>query len=258
MNLCAGRYAFVLVALTFISTSGPRLLAAAVPPDLAGLLSPALSKANRVIRIRQSPDATSVQIASLNAKQAAALQRLKGSILGRRAVAVLVVNDVVNDSVSGGYDVDGTIVLPQRRFYNLAARRDATAARSAYSKTLGEIAKTDYNDEFTHPVRQKKKDEKSALIQLRENVSHINRLVAPPSQKIVLHTFNPKVAAWNPGQTRKVLGRIIDLRMRAETYSYPDSSDTDNGGDYVSCTVYMHWIAEIPSRSAKVAIRAVG
>ena len=167
MSLSAGRYVLVLVAWTFIGVGSSRSLAAAVSTDLAGILAPALSQANDVIRLRQPPDATGVQINALALKQATALQRLKGAILGRTAVVEFVVKNVVNDTISGGYDVEGTVVLPQPPFYNRAAQRDLAAAHSAYAKTLREIAKTDYNDEFTHPLRQKKKDEKAALAPIR-------------------------------------------------------------------------------------------
>ena len=263
MSLSAGRYVLVLVAWTFIGVGSSRSLAAAVSTDLAGILAPALSQANDVIRLRQPPDATGVQINALALKQATALQRLKGAILGRTAVVEFVVKNVVNDTMSGGYDVEGTVVLPQPPFYNRAAQRDLAAAHSAYAKTLREIAKTDYNDEFTHPSRQKKKDEKAALAQLQATVGHIDQLVAPPAPRIVLHTSDPRVVAWKPGQTRTVRGRIISLRVRAETYSditssniYPDSSDTASGGDYVACTIFMHWTAEIHSHAARLASRA--
>ena len=260
MNLCASRYAIALAALAFMGISSSQSLAAAVPRNLAGILAPALSRANGVIRMRQPSDATGTQIDALIVKQATALQRLKGAILGRTAVATFVVNNVVNDTISGGYDVEGTIVLPQRRFYNRAARMGIKAAHSAYAKTLAGIAKTDYNDEFTHPRRQKSKDKRTALAQLRQAVAHINQLVAPPPQKVVLHTVLPEVAEWKPGQVRKVLGRTIYLHVHAENYFginhskiYPDSSDTANGGDCVSCIIYMHWIAEINSHAAKAA-----
>ena len=71
--------------------------------------------------------------------------------------------------------------------------------------------------------------------------------MAPPIQQIVVHTTSRKVAAWIVGQTRIVFGTVTRVSVAVEgspQYGYSDSSDTENGGDYVACTITMEYIAD--------------
>ncbi len=80
---------------------------ASVPVYLDAIIGPAVMRAAKVIRERPAPDATSVQIDALNARQGAALQRLKGLLLGKTLVAVFKVTDVADDTQKNGvrYDI---------------------------------------------------------------------------------------------------------------------------------------------------------
>jgi hypothetical protein len=203
---------------------------------LDSIMAPALARAEKSVRVRPAANATSAQIDLLNASQGAALQRLRGALLGRTVVAVFVVTNVADDKQNGGFDVDGNINLDQPIFYNAAARQAIAAAGATYESTRG------YGLNAAR-VRQQ------ALATIASNA-------APPSQQIVVHTVAPGVLSWLPGQTRLVLGTITDLDENVTTYAYPDSFDTNNGGDYAACVVHMHWLSEgLPPPQPRAAAR---
>jgi hypothetical protein len=257
--------------------------AATNPVYLDAIIGPAVMRADRVIRDRPALNATSVQIDALNARQGAALQRLKGLLLGKRLIAVFKVTDVADDTRNGGFDVDGNIKLDQMLFYNRAARGYIAAISKQYNVMINGIGRAD-----SGLARQKADDAIGAEKWRSEHLRDIATGAAPAAQQVIIHTINPAVLSWTPGQSRLVVGSVTNVdeyivrytlygRDGSEHRRYrfrfdPNNSSitnlggsyaqqmwerghrglatTNNGGDYIACVVHMDWVASRAPRSA--------
>ena len=274
---------------------------APAPIYFDGIMGPAIVKAQQVLRENPPADATDAQVQQLDEQKAAALDRLKGALLGRNVLAVFTVTNVIADKNSGGFDVEGVINWHEPAARDRAVREAIATVNKHYESAIVQISKTDYTNEYNNPRKRRNQDIHNANRQRRSLLEAITEAITPPPQRILVHTVDPAVLTWRTGQIRTVFGSVTSVNdgvtMGGSSYgermsihdaknvalgngrwlgvwnhtyvflraggianagdlfdSYglaaPFSGTVSSydarrhGGDYVTCVIGMHWIAD--------------